>query len=484
MCHLAAKKPYIDQVVFKSPPLYPTSLFLQDTLATDVATKVCTLAFHCQNVPALSINTGHWIQACPTNNDPTFDGRPKFRRTTGIPRSFLKVVEKPTALTGDGTVDVSQLPAGVMYTSTGEWVVAEPDKASWEQFQAKTKASADKAEAISTDNQELRDRGLECPIDKRLFVDPMKTPCCGQTYCRDCIEEALLGNDFVCPGCATDNVLVDNLTVDEDMVKDIKTYEEERSKSKSKKDDSASPTPERTGVQDASKTSKSPSPMPATAVNGTTSASLTPQMAKAETKKRPAEDELDNKRIPTGPAAMRMEATPSQNSAPSVNDQNFIQQMNAMAQGLPPNQGGMNPFAGFPGMNGMGFPIGMPGMGMNMGPMMGMPNPMMMGAGGGGWQDMGGMNGMGFSTQQQNMYGGGFNPMMNGQQQWHGNQGWGMPGMNGSNQHMQQGGMPNQMRAGMNGNADGGAYMRQPVNPQRHQARNNRKQRPADYREM
>ncbi|KAK3064604.1 Protein mpe1, partial [Teratosphaeriaceae sp. CCFEE 6253] len=33
---------------------------------------------------------GHWIQACPTNNDPTFDGRPKFRRTTGIPRSMLK----------------------------------------------------------------------------------------------------------------------------------------------------------------------------------------------------------------------------------------------------------------------------------------------------------------------------------------------------------------------------------------------------------
>ena len=35
------------------------------------------------------------------------------------------------------------------------FVIAEPDKTSWEQFQ---------------------ERGLECPIDHKLFIDPMKTP--------------------------------------------------------------------------------------------------------------------------------------------------------------------------------------------------------------------------------------------------------------------------------------------------------------------
>ena len=161
---------------------------------------------------------GHWIQACPTNNDPNFDNRPKFKRTTGIPRSFLKVVEKPAALNNDGSTDVSNLPPGVMYTATGEWVVAEPDKAAWDKFQAQAKAAADKAEAQQSSSgsaQELAERGLQCPLDGRLFVDPMKTPCCDRTYCRDCIENALFGSDFVCPGCESDNVLVDNLVVDE-----------------------------------------------------------------------------------------------------------------------------------------------------------------------------------------------------------------------------------------------------------------------------
>lgn len=404
---------------------------------------------------------GHWIQACPTNTDPNFDGRPKFRRTTGIPRSFLKIVEKPTALADDGTVDVSKLPQGVMYTSTGEWAVVEPDKAAWEQFQAKNKASADKAEAASSDNQEIREKGLECPIDKRLFVDPMKTPCCGKTYCRDCIENTLLGNDFVCPGCSSDNVLVDNLISDEETVAKIKAYEEEKkAEVKKEKEKSASPVADKAVPANSEKeATKSPSVKPAVTGNGTASPSTTPQSTKVSPHKRPAEDELPNNRIPTGPAAMRKDN--SQTPAGAL-DQNFVQQMNAMT-------------GNFPNMGGMPFN---PMMGM---PMMGM-NPMMMN---GGW------NGVGFPQQQGNMYGG-FNPMMqNGGygQQWQGNQGWGTNGMNGMNGMPQQNGRaftPNQNGMPMNGAGagdDGDAYFRKPVNPHRHQGRN-RRQRSVDYREM
>ncbi|KAL1310877.1 hypothetical protein AAFC00_001108 [Neodothiora populina] len=478
---------------------------------------------------------GHWIQACPTNNDPTFDGRPKFRRTTGIPRSFLKVVEKPTALTKDGTVDVSQLPAGVMYTSTGEWVVAEPDKVAWEQFQAKAKASAEKAEAVATSDQKMREMGLECPIDKRMFVDPMKTPCCGKTYCRDCIENALLGNDFVCPGCSSDNVLVDNLITDDETVKKIKTYEEEKAQAKKEaKEKSVTPPPEKSsekdvtspGKQDA-KNSASPKPAAAaanaavTATNGTKSASATPQPPSADSKKRAAEDPLENTRIPTGPAAMRKQQNNMPiNNAPANPMDAFVQQMNAMSQGLPPNQQAMNIMP--PNMN-MGFPnpmMGMPPMGM-----MGM-NPMMMNPGWGGMGGFpmnGGMNGMmgggggvgnGFpnQNQQRNMYG--TNPMMaNGNggygrgqgqgQQWQQNgnmnnhQGW---NHNNNNNHgykpqqqqqqqqtpqqppqqQQQPQMPSQAGSAQ---VEDDAYIRKPVNPHRHQARNKR-QRSVDYREM
>ena len=61
---------------------------------------------------------GHWIQDCPTNNDREWDNKPRIKRTTGIPRSFLKTVEQPT----DGS-----LAQGVMVTPEGGYVIAQPD---------------------------------------------------------------------------------------------------------------------------------------------------------------------------------------------------------------------------------------------------------------------------------------------------------------------------------------------------------------------
>ncbi|PSK46233.1 hypothetical protein B9Z65_5201 [Elsinoe australis] len=407
---------------------------------------------------------GHWIQACPTNNDPNFDNRPKFKKTTGIPRSFLKVVDKPPAVGDDGSLDVSQLPAGVMYTANGEWVVAEPDKAAWDQFQAKAKATAEKAEAATSD-QSLQEWGIECPIDKRLLVDPVKTPCCEKTYCRECIENALLSSDFVCPGCSTDGVLVDNLAEDEDAIKKVKEYEDALTKEKEEKTEqakSASPAPEpaasipqkknsvpalnRTPSKDGKETTKSPSQKPAVVATGSTPAPGTPQSATSSTsKKRPAEEELENKRIPTGPKAMgnQQQQRPQQQPNPqNMND--FVQQMNAMA-----------------GMNGMP-PMGFPGM---MNPMMGMPNPMMM-------NGMGFPN-MGFPQGNMGMMNGGFNQNMGYNQGWQqGGQGRGRGRGNWHQNNFQN-----------NGGDD--AYMRKPMNQNRFQNRNrNQQQRPADYREL
>lgn len=71
---------------------------------------------------------GHWIQVCPTNEDPNFDNKPKVKRTTGIPRSFLKTVEKPVAVINDGTMDDAKGPAGVMINAEGESVIWEPSR--------------------------------------------------------------------------------------------------------------------------------------------------------------------------------------------------------------------------------------------------------------------------------------------------------------------------------------------------------------------
>ncbi|KAG0221217.1 hypothetical protein BGW41_007107, partial [Actinomortierella wolfii] len=73
---------------------------------------------------------GHWIQFCPTNNDKSFEPI-GVKRTTGIPRSFLKTVE--------------QVPAngkkGVMVTQDGNLVVATTNDSAWKKFHEKSKGS-------------------------------------------------------------------------------------------------------------------------------------------------------------------------------------------------------------------------------------------------------------------------------------------------------------------------------------------------------
>lgn len=175
---------------------------------------------------------GHWIQACPTNDDPDFKPAARAKRTTGIPRSFLKTVEKPA----DGDLEDTK---GVMLNAEGEYVMVMTDTKTWEKFQAKTNAAKEKAANVDAANKEMRERGLECPIDKRMFVDPVKTPCCGKTYCHDCIENALADGDLICPNCSTEGVLIDDLVTDDSMVEKIRIFEAEKAKEKTENEKQA-----------------------------------------------------------------------------------------------------------------------------------------------------------------------------------------------------------------------------------------------------
>ncbi|GAB1742327.1 hypothetical protein NU219Hw_g7879t1 [Hortaea werneckii] len=413
---------------------------------------------------------GHWIQACPTNADPNFDGRPKFRRTTGIPKSFLKVIEK-TERDENGKVDMSKMPAGVMYNAAGEWVVSMPDTKTWDKIQEQNAASKEKAKEASDEGEELKKVGLACSIDGRGFVDPVKTPCCGRTYCRECIENTVLDNDLQCPNCG-EQVLLDNLEADEEALKKLKEFEEERkARKETKKEASKSPEAGSPGkAKDSTpkpEDAKSPSATvadkgPETKVDGTTSTHSTPN-----SKKRAATEELENSRkpanpapannaakqgtptpIPTGPKAQQQQQQQQQMPnmmKPANNMQDFAQQMNAMASSVPGMQGGMP---------GMANPM--------MNPMMMGMNPMMMGMPG--FNPMMGMNGMG----------GGMNGMGMGGMGGMGNGGWQGP---------QQGGWGNG-GGGFGGGQDGGAYFRQPVNPHRQQGRGRGRQRSVDYKQM
>ncbi|KAJ1326699.1 protein MPE1 [Microdochium nivale] len=418
---------------------------------------------------------GHWIQVCPTNDNPEFDNRPRVKRTTGIPRSFLKTVDKSAMQQTGADGEEIKPPAGVMVNADGDFVIAEPDKASWEQFQAKAKSSAAAAKAATEGDKELEEKGLVCPIDNRMFVDPMKTPCCGKTYCSECITNALTYSDLVCPACQTEGVLFDDLVSDDDAVAKIKEHLaqkevakiKERSKSpvaaqsptaatdatKTVEDEvKTEDTPTEEAKQVATKSESTPTPSlraiksqspevgrkgsvtsitTTTAKSGEKDGSVPPQDGQ-QAKKRPAEDLLENPKIPKGPKAMQQQQQAQNNMANMQGMPGIMPGMNGM--GMPNMMFPMGNMNGFTPQAGMGMPnmMGMNGMDMSS---------MMMGINGAGGMGMNPMmmNGM-FNNQGANN-GSGFNNGMGVGGNMYGNRnnnnnyggGGGMNGMNGMN---------------------------------------------------
>lgn len=453
---------------------------------------------------------GHWIQQCPTNDNPEYNDRPRIKRTTGIPKSFLKTVDKATVL-AQGNDEDGNKPSGVMVTADGEFVVAEPDKKTWDKYKAKAAGSEEAKKAAAQDEKALQDRNIECELDKTLFIDPMKTPCCGKTYCSDCITNALIEGDLVCPSCQTEGVLIDDLKPDEEATQRIEDYLKE--KEAARKERSKTPeevkspvtevakdedsTDDKTAV--ATKTEKSKSPTPPASVRSPSADAL--QKAKTaspapinngeqqstNSKKRPAEDDAENPiaKAPKAPKAMQRAQNAQQQQQvgmmPDFNGMNGFNGFNPMGMQMPMNMGMMNPMMPMnPGMmNGFG----------NFGPMAMNPmmNPMMMN---GGFNNGVGMNGGGMNGGFPNgpMNGNGFNgaPQMNGA---NGNNNFnrGVPPTGprqGNNFTPQQ---PNMMMNNINGGGAIGeddAYFRKPVNPHRHQNRQRRGVRPSDYREL
>ncbi|PWY64532.1 retinoblastoma-binding protein [Aspergillus heteromorphus CBS 117.55] len=423
---------------------------------------------------------GHWIQACPTNNDPKFDGKYRVKRSTGIPRSLQTKVEKPESLTLDGSHEDPR-NTGVMVNADGDFVIAKPDKAAWELYQEKAKASAAAAaEAAAAEySRDLQARGLECPIDKRMFLEPTRTPCCQRTYCNDCITNALIESDFVCPGCGTEGVLLDNLAIDDQTVGKVKAYETE--KADLKKDREKQPTSQDDGKKNSIGKGSVSIKEPLSPVSASQPIS---------SNKRPAEETLHS--------------SPSSHSKKLKGDDKFdarSQLPNESAPGFPPL-----PFGQQMSMGGFGFMQNQPMSVMPMpdagfaGDRMGFLNVMGVPAANGfppnldqAWNPM---DALSFSHAQGGMYGDSLNgyappnvypgvgePSMN---MYHMPQMAGLQSNPGFSQASEMSRFSNQQRTAFSSpfaREEDTAYFRQPVNPQRHQARH-RRIRPSDYREL
>lgn len=182
-----------------------------------------------------------------------------------------------------------------MVNADGEYVVAQPDQASWESYQKKAATTAKTTAPVG--NKELQDRGIECLMCHKLIRDASKTPCCRKVYCEECIQSALLESDFVCPNCEAKDILLGSLVVGNETRAKVEEYLKEKEMKDREKSMSPSVTP---GL--AAKARDGPS----LAANGKSplSSAVSSASSSSASRKRPAEDDL-GPQVPRGPAAMR-----------------------------------------------------------------------------------------------------------------------------------------------------------------------------------
>lgn len=195
----------------------------------------------------------HWIKNCPTNTDPNYEGK-KLRKTTGIPRTYLKTVSKEALddasqfSTDDNGELVDNQGNKYMVTDTGEYVIAMADTKTWLNYQEKQQNAAMKAkkEFDSKIIEQIEKDGKQEYLDplsltKKILVAPIvTTPCCDDKsklqkmtniyYNKDELEQLLIDNDFHCPNCNTEDVFIDGLKIDEGKAEEIKEYIELKAK--------------------------------------------------------------------------------------------------------------------------------------------------------------------------------------------------------------------------------------------------------------
>ena len=137
---------------------------------------------------------GHYIQQCPTNLDPTYD-KPRIKKTTGIPKSFLKPVEGNVidARAADPTLSL-------MVTAEGQTVVNQPNENEWKRL-IETRTLSSELVEVEEEPQDGENadtsKNARCP-NNHLLVNPVLLPCCGVKYCEGCVQKLQ-----VCGRCRT-----------------------------------------------------------------------------------------------------------------------------------------------------------------------------------------------------------------------------------------------------------------------------------------
>ncbi|XP_075620846.1 E3 ubiquitin-protein ligase RBBP6-like [Balearica regulorum gibbericeps] len=153
---------------------------------------------------------GHYIKDCPTNGDKHFEPVPRIKKSTGIPRSFMMEVKDPNT-------------KGAMLTNTGKYAIPIINAEAYARGKREKRPFLPEQPSSSSDDP-IPDE-LLCLICKDIVTDAAVIPCCGNSYCDECIRTALLeSEEHTCPTCHQTDVSPDALIANKSLRKAVNNF--------------------------------------------------------------------------------------------------------------------------------------------------------------------------------------------------------------------------------------------------------------------
>ncbi|KAM9527369.1 E3 ubiquitin-protein ligase RBBP6-like isoform 4-T4 [Guaruba guarouba] len=147
---------------------------------------------------------GHYRKDCPRNGDKNVESVPRLKRSTGIPRSFMIEVEDPNT-------------KGAMLTNTGKYAIPIINAEAYARGKRERPPFLPEEPSSSSSDGPIPDE-LVCRICEDIMTDAAILPCCGSSYCDECIRTALLeSEEHTCPRCRQTDVSPDALDANQSL---------------------------------------------------------------------------------------------------------------------------------------------------------------------------------------------------------------------------------------------------------------------------
>ncbi|XP_063178316.1 E3 ubiquitin-protein ligase RBBP6-like [Chroicocephalus ridibundus] len=125
--------------------------------------------------------------------DKSLESVPRIKKSTGIPRSFTMEVKDPKT-------------KGAMLTNTGKYAIPTINA------EASARGKKEKPPFLPSSSDDPIPDELLCAICRDTITDAVVIPCCGNSFCGECIRTALLqSEEHTCPACHQADVSPDAL---------------------------------------------------------------------------------------------------------------------------------------------------------------------------------------------------------------------------------------------------------------------------------